>query len=49
MVFAPTFNVIGADAAPEATVVPFTVTVEVGTAVVGVIVTEAAPFTTLAV
>ena len=47
MVFAPTFNAIGADALPEATAIPLTVTVDVGTAVTGVIVILAAsPFTT---
>ena len=49
MVFGPTFKAIGAEAVPEATAVPFTVTVDVVTAVTGVIVILAAPFTTSSV
>ena len=49
MVLAPTFKAIGADAVPEVTAVPFTFTVDVGTAVTGVMVIVAAPFTTLVV
>ena len=49
MVFDPTFNAIGVEAVPDATAVPFTVTVEVGTAVMGVMVMLAAPFTTAVV
>ena len=49
MVFGPTFKAIGAEAVPEATVVPFTFTVDVGTAVTGVMVMVAAPFTTSSV
>ena len=49
MVFAPTLNAIGAEAVPGATAVPFTVTVDVGTAVKGVMVIVAAPFTTFVV
>ena len=36
IVFAPTLKVIGLDAFPLVTVVPFTVTVEAGSVVVGV-------------
>lgn len=49
MAFNPAFNAIGADAVPDATVMPFTFTVDVGTAVNGVMVIVAAPFTTSSV
>ena len=49
MVFTPTFSAIGEEAVPEVTAIPFTVTVDVGTAVTGVMVIVAAPFTTLVV
>ena len=49
MVFEPTFSVIAAEAVPDVVVVPFTVTVAVGSAVVGVTVIEAALFPTDAV
>ena len=49
MVFDPTFKAIGAEAVPEVTAVPLTVTVDVGTAVKGVMVMVAAPFTTSSV
>ena len=49
MVFDPTANAIAPDAVPEATVVPSTVIVAVGSALVGVTVMEVTPVTTLAV
>ena len=48
-VLVPTFNAIGPEAVPGVTVVPFTFTVDVGTAVKGVMVMVAAPFTTSSV
>ena len=36
MILAPTFKGIAADAAPDITIVPFTVTVDVETTVVGI-------------
>ena len=47
--FGPTFKPIAADVVPEATVVPFTVTVAFGSAVVGVMVAAVTLFATLAV
>ena len=41
MVFEPWFKVITPDAEPDVTVVPLTITVAVGSLVVGVIVTDA--------
>ena len=49
MVLAPMFKAIGADAVPDATVVPFTVTVAVFTVVVGVTVIVDTVFATLSV
>ena len=49
MVFAPTINGIAADAVPEVTAVPFTVTVAFGSVVVGVTVTDVMAFVTFTV
>ena len=49
IVFDPTFKAIGLEAVPDVTAVPFTFTVEVDTAVVGVMVMVAAPLTTAVV
>ena len=47
--FEPTASAIAPDAVPEFTVVPSTVIVAVGSALVGVTVMEVTPVTTLAV
>lgn len=49
MVLLPRFKVIACEAAPDATDVPFTVTLAVGSLVVGVTVTDATVLATLAV
>ena len=49
MVFAPAFRAMPADAIPEVTAVPLTVTVAVGSAVVGVTVMDVVLFPTDAV
>ena len=46
MVFAPAFKAMAADAVPEVTAVPLTVTVAVGSLVVGVAVNEVMLFAT---
>ena len=47
IVLVPTANVIAPEALPDATAVPFTVTVAVASATVGVTVTEAVPLVTI--
>ena len=49
MVFWPTFSVMAPDAEPLVTVVPFTVTVAVGSVAVGVTVIELVALATVAV
>ena len=49
IVFDPTANVIAAEALPDATAVPFTVTVAVGSATVGVTVMDVVPLATISV
>ena len=49
IVFVPTFKVIAPEAVPEVTVMPLTVTVAVGSLVVGVTVMEDVAFPTDAV
>ena len=46
MVFAPTFNAIGCDNAPELAALPFTMMVAVGSVAVGVTCTDVVPLIT---
>lgn len=48
-VFGPTFKLIAPDALPEGTAIPFTAIVAVGSAAIGVTVTEVVALTTFAV